>query len=584
MRRVTYMLWMVLIVLALGLTGCNSNQALRPVLSPTPTPTMDATEVPPTLAPSPSPTVPTPTPSPTTAPPTPTPSPAATAPPTEAMPGSEILFLQADNLVALDVATRSIRTLAAAVSEMAATPDGRLLALVRTVDAQNELWLVARDGSGLQQMTNDARFASDLSWAPDGQTIAYTSATMARPTLPEWAAWSRWCTEAEVRLLDIASGEEQTLGSGCEPAFSPTGRRLVYATPPEYTLNGLDFRGAGNQLRMLNRQGDNGWDIALSDGAGGFPQGHVLYAPAWSPDALTIAYQRFLGYQTLVDFNLTEQTSSFDRRGEPLNLGAGWAEPPRYGPGNRLVAITEYNFSDARGFTGYDVWYTTLLQLGETATAMMPDRELMLSASPLTTLQHARTVTWSPDGSQLAVLLPPDWKPGLSTFEPQFPDVEAGELWLWSPEADPSERLAQDVAFMSPVLWLPPPPVITVSSAEIALAVPAEWEERRGPVDYRIADGPDSRVLASRLVAGGPPGGSITLFPELILPDATLGEPLVLPDESMVREVRGTTPEGESVTGALRISRNNQVASLYLAPTETWLLDRPFALALLSGL
>ncbi|NCC31809.1 MAG: hypothetical protein EOM24_07245, partial [Chloroflexia bacterium] len=284
MRRVTYMLWMVLIVMAILLTGCNSNQALRPVISPTPTPTMDATEVPPTLAPSPSLTLPTATTSPTAAPPTPPPSPVATTPPAEALPGSEIFFLQMDDLVALDVATRTRRTLASAVSEMAATPDGRMLALVRTVDAQSELWLVARDGSGLQQMTNDDRFASNLSWAPDGQTIAYTSASVARPSLPEWASWSAWCAEAEVRLLDVASAEEQTLGSGCEPAFSPTGRRLVYATPPEYTLNGLDFRGAGNQLRMLNRQGDNGWEIAISDGAGGFPQGHTLYAPAWSPD------------------------------------------------------------------------------------------------------------------------------------------------------------------------------------------------------------------------------------------------------------------------------------------------------------
>lgn len=503
--------------------------------------------------------------------PTAAPSPAATA--------GEILFLRAGVLVALDDTSGAERTLADRVSSFAATPDGRLLALVRGEGPAAELWLIGRDGSGLRQLTSNDTVESALSWSPDGLSLAYTAAAGPAPRAPTWESWSAWCADAEVVVAAVGGGPEQAIGAGCEPAFSPDGRRIAFSTPPSAPAPGGAFQGAANGITIVNRMGANGWSVALADGAGA-AQGYLVYGPGWAPDGARVSYERFIGYQALVDINLIEGSSSFERSGAPLGFGAGWLLAAAHSPDGARLAVVEHNFSDARGFGGYDIWSARVLQLGATEEIALPSETMTMQAATEASLDRVTAAAWAPDGAALAVVLPRGWAPGLSGQEPIFDGEEPGTIWRWRPGADPEAQLAEGVDFASPLLWLPPAPAVTQSEAGLALAVPAGWGLREGPADYTIADGPDGRLIATRLIAGAPPGGPELLFPEL-LTDARLDAPVSLPDGSTLHGATGTGPAGQTLAGALRISADGSAAALSLAPADSWPVERGRALALL---
>lgn len=437
--------------------------------APTAAPTAVSTE-PPTVAPTSAPTEDStvaPTEAPTTAP-TAVPTAAPTAVPTVALAPAQgapaqILFLRDGDLVAHEVATGQETTLAEGVTGFAATQDGALLALTRGEGVATEIWVLHRATGELWRLTANERAESTLSWAPDGTSLVYSSAPAPQPSPPDWRSWSEWCGSAEARLIElpasqepVAPSAERVLGAGCEPAFGPDGRRIVFASPPTGEATGLGFTGANNTLRMVNRRGENGWDVAIADGSP--DQGYLVYSPAWSPDAGQVSYQRFIGYRALTDINLTETGSSYQLNGAPIGVGAGWLLPPRYASRGGLVAVTEHNFSDARGLSGYAIWRTTVLRLGVSSQVAMPEGEVTMGATELQRLSYATAAAWSPDGADLVVVLPAGWQPGLDANEPRFLGTDQGELWRWRPGAEPDQKLAEGVDFGSPLLWLPAAP------------------------------------------------------------------------------------------------------------------------------
>ena len=483
MRR--YHCLLPLFTLALTLAGCAPQGATGPTPAPTtsaplavdPTsapPTASApTRVPATVAPTNAPPTLAPTLAPTTAPPTLAPTSAPTLAPTSAptlaptsaptLNAEQIFFLRGGDLVALDVGAGNVELLVEGVREVAATRDARRLILVRGDGVAGELWVLERSSGSLWQLTQNTRAESTPSWALDGLSLVYSSAPEPRPFPPDWERWSGWCGSAEARLLDlpatpqlVAASAERSLGPGCEPAFGPDGKRIVFTTPPT-GAGGMPFKGAGNTLRMVNRQGENGWDMAIADGVTP-EQGQLVYSPAWSPDGGQISYQRFLGYQALVDINLVEVGSSFQRNGAPVGLGAGWMLAPSFAPDGRQMLITEHNYSDARGLSGYNIWRTTVLRLGAPSQLMLPSGELTLGASEAARLPQATAAAWSPDGAALIVALPAGWQPGMGDDEPSFAAVGPGELWRWRVGAAPEAKLADGVDFGSPLLWLPAAP------------------------------------------------------------------------------------------------------------------------------
>lgn len=351
------------------------------------------------------------------------------------------------------------REIAPDVREFAATPDGRTLALVRGAGATTELWLVARSGSELRQVTTNNQMEGSLSWAPDGQTLAYAAASVARQRPLDWANWTEWCSASEVRLLDIASGSETTLAAGCDPAFSNDGQRIAFATPPENLNPAGGTPATDNTIRLVNRQGENGWTFAsASSSDANDNDGLLVYAPAWSPNSQQLAYQRFIGYRALVDINYTEMGDSFQGNGKMLNVGAGWLLPPLFSPDGNRMAVVEHNFSDARGFGGYEQWKTRLMRLNEQEEVMLPSGPQTAYASVAADLPRSTAAAWSPDGSTVVVALPTGWSADAPANTPLFVEPNPGNLWRWTPGAAPDTLLVQNVDFASPLMWLPAVP------------------------------------------------------------------------------------------------------------------------------
>ncbi len=475
MKQMLPMKWMTLLIGAgLMLSSCGpANVAGGPNTAPSASPQQTSATAAPTtpaqtLAPAtaaPTAQVPAPTAEPVSEPtataepvaPTAQPSPQPTSVPTTSQ-AQELLFLRQGTLVALNMVSKSERTIADNVRDFSPNVGGTLIALVRGSGVQTEIWTVQRDGSNLMQRTSDNRAEATISWAPDGSAFVYASAATDTPYTRMWTEWGRWCAASEVRLLDLAAGTNQSLGAGCDPAFGSDSKRVAFASPPT-RAQGDTPSTLANTIRLVNRQGQNGWNFATADGgfSGDDAKGGLLvYAPSWSPDASQIVYHRFLGYQALVDLGISQIAPSFKGGGQPLLSGGGWQLPAGFSPDGRHVVITQHNYGDARGFGGYDNWSTTIIRLEGQRDIAMPTGSMAAVGQEAGRLPRAQQAAWSPDGQRLAVELPPNWQPNLPDNQ-QFNEGKEtpGDLWLWQPGAAPSERIVSNVDFASPLAWLP---------------------------------------------------------------------------------------------------------------------------------
>lgn len=370
--------------------------------------------------------------------------------------GSEILFLRQHNLIAYNLNTTAERVIAHDVREFTATTDGRLLAITRPTGPTTQVWLVARNGDELRQVTNNDRHVGHLSWAPDGQTLVYATSTVNTQRPTDWISWVAWCSNSDIRLLDIASGTETILEPGCDPSFARDGQRIAFASPPMNVRLNNGEPGVANSIRLINRRGQNAWNFATATGSDD-GSGRLVYAPVWSPDSNYVAYQRFMGYQALVDINYTEMGRSFEGRGQLVGVGAGWLLPSQFAPDGSMLVTVEHNFSDARGFGGYESWRAQVVRLGEPGEVILPEGPRKTIAAMIDRLPRATGAAWAPDSERLVVALPVGWQADLPSDEPVFEHTDSGDLWLWTPGTAPATRIVQTVDFASPLLWLAAP-------------------------------------------------------------------------------------------------------------------------------
>lgn len=514
----------------------------------------------PTAVPTLTPTVAAASPVATAVPPTPT----TIAQPDVVVPAypAEIMFLRNGSLVALDPASGQERVLASGVRDWAVDASGRQIAI-----ANDQGISIVDRASGVVRSVVNNRTAYGLSWTSDGLSFAYAAASEA-PVLPfDWERWSRWCAAATVYIVDLPSATERTIGPGCDPVFASDGRRLAYATSPTMQPAFLPFPGQTNAIQLVNRAGANAWNPATADGTP--DQGYLVYAPAWSPDARQVAYQRFLGYQALVDINLTMIADSSAGGGEPVLAGAGWHRPPVFAPDGERVAIVEYNFSDARGFTGYDIWKLYLVELRGERTEFLPGGDLTLRGQLIARIPRIVAAAWSPDGSSLAVLAPAAWNPTADANTPMYAEEAMGEIWQLLPQGTPQLRLTTAVDYASPLVWAPAD-LVTAQTANGTIRFPADWELLPAVQESDLMATANGRFIGRRTVADASllsaAGWAQTVADWVTVADAE--SPYQLPDGSQLIAFRGQRSDGSAIAGVARLTSTAIIVSF--APQAEW--------------
>ena len=146
--------------------------------------------------------------------------------------------------------------------EAAWSPDGEQIVLVTDRYATQELLVVDRSGSVIQQFDSSMSGAGEPAWSPDGTQIAFRSDQSGDPELYVMGA-----TGSNLRQLTHSPGEDWT------PAWSPDGTRLAFASRRS---NGswdiFTMRSDGSEVTQLTF---DSWDN---------------YLPDWSPDGNRIAF------------------------------------------------------------------------------------------------------------------------------------------------------------------------------------------------------------------------------------------------------------------------------------------------------
>jgi TolB protein len=173
---------------------------------------------------------------------------------------------------------------------------------------------VIADGSGQRTL---ARRGNAPAWSPDGQRIAFLSAT-------------------KLYVANADGSGHRTLtrlerdGGLASLAWSPDGRKLLFLVEP---IN----RGCGycSRLYVLNADGSGLRDVTRKLGGSRGPGAGPASDPVWSPDGRRIAFVR---RNTRLGVYVINADGSGVRNLTPKPMGAAYAAPT-WSPDGRTIAF-----------------------------------------------------------------------------------------------------------------------------------------------------------------------------------------------------------------------------------------------------
>ena len=136
------------------------------------------------------------------------------------------------------------------------SPNGREIAFL---SMDNGNWDIYQWEIGAEPVNLTASPSSETgwSWAPVGRLIAYRSSDGQR---------------SQIHVLDLESGQTHDLGPGTDPAWSPDGMSIAFASDREGQYS----------IWMSNVDGSEQRDLTGESGSD--------FRPSWSPDGTTLAY------------------------------------------------------------------------------------------------------------------------------------------------------------------------------------------------------------------------------------------------------------------------------------------------------
>lgn len=126
------------------------------------------------------------------------------------------------------------------------SPDGQKVAFSSDLDGDSEVYVINRDGTGLQQLTDNSGYDGRPRWSPDGQQIAFET--------DQGGEWD-W----DIFLMNADGSNPQPLTSDATTsdwmeAWSPDGEWLVYVASQEENQTELYLmrRDGSAQRRLTN--------------------------------------------------------------------------------------------------------------------------------------------------------------------------------------------------------------------------------------------------------------------------------------------------------------------------------------------
>ena len=156
-------------------------------------------------------------------------------------------------------------------AQPAFSPDGRLLAFQRVLDASEEkavkaaIFVIGLDGTGLRQLTPASMDAGHPRWSPDGRTILFhDNADMQEPTLGQSAnLWTMAADGSDLRQLTHEAGGNYAI----EGTWAPDGSAIAFAS-----WSGEDEFTA---IRVMHADGTDAtpvWTGTFAGGSGNDPE------------------------------------------------------------------------------------------------------------------------------------------------------------------------------------------------------------------------------------------------------------------------------------------------------------------------
>jgi WD40-like Beta Propeller Repeat len=231
--------------------------------------------------------------------------------------------------------------------------NGEIVFVREGADGRTHVFAAQPDGSGVRQITNGATDDSDPAVSPDGQNIAYVSASD-----EEGVA---------IAIAPFDGGGFRNLTDGIfadDPAWSPDGSELAFVTSGVDSMLLQIITTNGSSPRYL-------LDVALAS----------IASPSWSPDGTRIAFgllpEGSPGSVGIIPTNTMAK--------RPLGETLGGGSAPAWSPDGSKIAIMR------SGNEGDEVWIIDL----------DGGSEVQLAAGLGTSLEP--DLAWAPDGTALLV-------------------------------------------------------------------------------------------------------------------------------------------------------------------------------------
>ena len=282
-------------------------------------------------------------------------------------------------------------------------PDGQSIVFTSDRNGSGDLFRVDADGGRLTQLTSDAAYDDQAAFSPDGRQLVFVS--------------TRGSGYAGLWTLDLATKRAKALTSGTggdyRPAWSPDGKWIAFASGRDSTAPFASGRWERLQPAEIYVVRPDGSDVRKVTSAGGF-----CGSPKWMPDSRHVVAYCSTAQQTMSLRRVAPDPGS-ESRLVSIAIATGTLTEVHAGPGVKV---------NPSPLAGGDVGYVR---------KDSSDAGIYYTSGSTGPRGQIRAAAWSPDGTRVVFhrrstpTLPPLVK--MFSRNPRYELNLSGALPVFSP-------------------------------------------------------------------------------------------------------------------------------------------------------